>query len=434
MCGFTDARTSELTALVKLISDSVAILTSEYAKAGHPPSALDSTALDPFFFPELVSEQLKTAIKITEAACAKLSATVTSAGHVVTNLVEPVCVRVVLDARITDHLLDKPKGLHVDELGRLSNQDQGKLGRVLRTLATNHSTRTAWIVVPNVFANNRLSMKLLSTDPVSSLARQMQVRHILLPFTLTFYLRTDEGLKCGAILGDVFKDPTTRKSYSQEDCAFHRARGVSAFDYYGAVRFPIAFFTDDKYSVSIPWVHGHAFNAHPTVYPWGSLPAGSIVVDVGGGNGHATLNLLKAFPSLKIIVQDTPAVSVQGREYPIVISEKKVDFIGFDFLAESPVTNGTIYYVRRHSHDWADKDCLKILKNVRKSAGPGSRFLISLNLCKTVFLPLTSRLIGTYPLLPNYGAANKRHYQQDMNMMIQFNSKERTVISTNSIE
>lgn len=56
------------------------------------------------------------------------------------------------------------------------------------------------------------------------------------------------------------------------------------------------------------------FNAHPAVYPWGSLPAGSIVVDVGGGNGHATLNLLKAFPSLKIIVQDTRAVAVQGRE------------------------------------------------------------------------------------------------------------------------
>lgn len=53
---------------------------------------------------------------------------------------------------------------------------------------------------------------------------------------LTLYPRTDEGLKCGAILGDVFKDPTTRKSYRQEDCAFHRAHGVSAFDYYGAVR------------------------------------------------------------------------------------------------------------------------------------------------------------------------------------------------------
>lgn len=47
-------------------------------------------------------------------------------------------MRVALGARITDHLLNKPKGLHVDELGRLSDQDPGKLGRILRTLATNH--------------------------------------------------------------------------------------------------------------------------------------------------------------------------------------------------------------------------------------------------------------------------------------------------------
>lgn len=54
--------------------------------------------------------------------------------------------------------------------------------------------------------------------------------------------------------------------------------------------------------------------SYPAVYPWGSLPANAIVVDVGGGNGHATLNLLKAFPTLKVIVQDTRAVAVQGRE------------------------------------------------------------------------------------------------------------------------
>lgn len=51
---------------------------------------------------------------------------------------EPVCIRVVLDAKITDHLHEKPKGLHIDQLGRLTDQDPRKLGRILRTLATNH--------------------------------------------------------------------------------------------------------------------------------------------------------------------------------------------------------------------------------------------------------------------------------------------------------
>ncbi len=61
-------------------------------------------------------------------------------------------MRVALDSRITDILLDKPKGLHIDELGRLSDQDPGKLGRVLRTLATNHiytegSVSHRWVLV-----------------------------------------------------------------------------------------------------------------------------------------------------------------------------------------------------------------------------------------------------------------------------------------------
>ncbi len=80
------AQPNDLTALVKLISDSVAVVTSEYAKAGHAPPSLGSTAQDPFHSPELVPEQLSIAIKTIEAACAQLSATVTSAGHVVTNV------------------------------------------------------------------------------------------------------------------------------------------------------------------------------------------------------------------------------------------------------------------------------------------------------------------------------------------------------------
>lgn len=59
-----------------------------------------------------------------------------------------------------------------------------------------------------------------------------------------------------------------------------------------------------------------AVNVYIAVYPWGSLPADSTIVDVGGGNGHAMLDLLRAFPSFKAIVQDTRAIAIQGREVP----------------------------------------------------------------------------------------------------------------------
>lgn len=52
----------------------------------------------------------------------------------------------------------------------------------------------------------------------------------------------------------------------------------------------------------------------PKVFPWASLPQDTVICDVGGGNGHATVGLLKAFPHLKIIVQDLPAVVEQGKK------------------------------------------------------------------------------------------------------------------------
>lgn len=45
----------------------------------------------------------------------------------------------VTEAKIADLLLDKPDGLHVDELAKKSGLDAGKLGRILRVLATQHT-------------------------------------------------------------------------------------------------------------------------------------------------------------------------------------------------------------------------------------------------------------------------------------------------------
>lgn len=53
------------------------------------------------------------------------------------------------------------------------------------------------------------------------------------------------------------------------------------------------------------------------VYPWQSLPSGTTICDVGGGNGHAMLNLLKAFPHLRVVIQDLKAAVEDGQEVSI---------------------------------------------------------------------------------------------------------------------
>lgn len=44
------------------------------------------------------------------------------------------------------------------------------------------------------------------------------------------------------------------------------------------------------------------------VYPWGKLPEGATICDVGGGNGSYSLEIVKRFSHLSVIVQDLQAM------------------------------------------------------------------------------------------------------------------------------
>lgn len=46
---------------------------------------------------------------------------------------------------------------------------------------------------------------------------------------------------------------------------------------------------------------------------WKSLPEGAKVVDVGGGVGTSSLQIARAFPQVKTIVQDFPEVVAQAK-------------------------------------------------------------------------------------------------------------------------
>jgi tRNA G46 methylase TrmB len=39
-------------------------------------------------------------------------------------------------------------------------------------------------------------------------------------------------------------------------------------------------------------------------YDWKDLPDGSLIVDVGGGNGAQIMAIARAFPNLRFVVQD----------------------------------------------------------------------------------------------------------------------------------
>ncbi|KAF8191304.1 S-adenosyl-L-methionine-dependent methyltransferase [Pholiota molesta] len=356
--------TTEITRLADLIVSSVKEIVSEYETAGHDVPSLLSTESGPFDAPHLATAKLSRAIQIVEAACAQLSFAVANPGHVATNksygYEEPAGLGVVITAKIADILVRKPEGLPVDHLAKQSGLDSNKLGRIMRMLATKHCFQE---VKPNVFANNRISMQLVSTNPISGLIGNM----------------ADESFKAAAMLGDTMSDPNTAFSTSADNSAFARAFNIPFFEFYDT---PTGMTKRDRFAQAmVGWgeVTGRAML--PKSYAWDQVPTDSTICDVGGGNGHAMLGLVKEFPQLKVILQDLPAVVQQGQDYwhtehLEAILMKRVEFIPMDFLADQPVPGCDFYYLRHVLHDWPTSDCLKILTNIRKSMGPSSRLLI----------------------------------------------------------
>ncbi|KAJ7634558.1 S-adenosyl-L-methionine-dependent methyltransferase [Roridomyces roridus] len=408
---------TEILALAELVSNSVKDVVAEYSAAGFCLPSLSSTACGPWDSMESIvtRPKLAKAVKTLDAACSQLMFAVGSPGHVIANkcygIQEPACMLVATDAKIADHLLDKPEGVHVDELSKLTAIDSGKLARVLRLLCTKHCFAE---IKPNVFVNNRLSMKMVSSDPLSAFVGHM----------------TDEMGRAALSLNETLQDPKMTHSQTPDGSPFTKAYGCKAFDFYAS--HPAYAMRFNRAMTGLARVTGNGMLGK--VYPWATLPKNSVVCDVGGGYGHHTIGLLKEFPHLKIVVQDLPSVVEESRQSLAdnkdlsVALKQRVEHIPLDFFKDSPVKRCDVYYLSHIIHDWPLAECKKILDNIRTVAKPSSRLLIH-----EFVLQYAAAESGTNvekapePLLPNWGIGCIRPYNQDINMMSCLNSQERTL-------
>jgi len=77
---------TEVLALADLISSAAQDLIQEYLKDGNVLPSLNSTVAGPYDNPDQLSPALLKAIRTIEAACAQLSCTVASPGHIIVNV------------------------------------------------------------------------------------------------------------------------------------------------------------------------------------------------------------------------------------------------------------------------------------------------------------------------------------------------------------
>jgi len=191
--------------LIALIASSAQTILGAYDSAGLPPPDLNAARKTS---DALMTPDTRDATRILEGTCAQLCSLLAHPSHLMINNANGVryvsavtslssnmlqgigsaLIRVALECKIADHLLEGPKS--AEELAKLSGVDKDKLTKVLRSLANRHifragedsihfnrhveSSQSSFTsfgspVSKDVYVNNRLSVTLLQEDPVSSL-------------------------------------------------------------------------------------------------------------------------------------------------------------------------------------------------------------------------------------------------------------------------
>ncbi|PQE13898.1 O-methyltransferase protein [Rutstroemia sp. NJR-2017a BBW] len=146
-------------------------------------------------------------------------------------------------------------------------------------------------------------------------------------------------------------------------------------------------------------------------YPWNSLANGSgVVVDVGGAQGHISIELAQTYPNLNIILQDLPKVLEGVKEKLPSNLNDRIEIMPHDFFTEQPI-QADAYLFSQIFHDWPEAECIKILRTLIPKLRPGAKVV-----CYDHLLPEP----GTAPILRERAARD-----MDMIMFSLFNSRER---------
>lgn len=133
------------------------------------------------------------------------------------------------------------------------------------------------------------------------------------------------------------------------------------------------------------------------------------------------MQLAKSFPNLRFIVQDLPQVE-QAFQANIPSSlTSRVTFQAHDFFTTQNVV-ADVYFMKAILHDWPDKYAVKILQGLVAAMKPGSRII----LCEAVAPSGKEAHLIPLPVQRLISAV-------DLQMLVAFNSKERTLDNWKSL-
>jgi hypothetical protein len=253
------------------------------------------------------------------------------------------CIYTVAKLSVADIIGDGSKS--ISELSRICQADEDYLYRIMRLLGnqdifTEHGQK--------VFSNNETSHYLRSD--VEHTFRDFSILINAVPCPFPAISRLHDCVKSGKIPFD---------EYYGEPVFNHVAKNAELASLLDAAMLS---------------AHTMASNSLLESY---SLDRYATFADIGGGSGEATTKVLKRYPHINAVVFDLPHVIERtGMRLRDDGLSDRCTLVGGDFFRSIPV-EADLYFMRQILHDWTHDQSVTILKNLRASAKPGSRLLVS---------------------------------------------------------
>jgi ubiquinone/menaquinone biosynthesis C-methylase UbiE len=219
-------------------------------------------------------------------------------------------------------------------------------------------------------APDRLYRLLRALSTLGIVSESPRGRFTLTPLGRLLSSHSPNNTKTTAIfLNDYFADMWTHldESLAGERTAFEALKGAPFFEW--LAQHPHESRRFDRMMLE---VHGPETPAIVAAYDFSPF---AHVVDVGGGNGSLLSAVLAANPKLRGTLFDMAeaiAAAKRGEGGPL----PGVSFVSGDVFATPAPAGGDLYLIRHLLHDYEDRDCVRILTNVRSAMQPQARLLV----------------------------------------------------------
>ncbi|KAI0825595.1 S-adenosyl-L-methionine-dependent methyltransferase [Irpex lacteus] len=445
--------TSDLQSLRDILNSAIdTILTTCSQKNADFPS-LDTPAQPSEFTAESIRNDptVAHAIKLGVAAASQLIVTLQSPMQSVIGIgayaTLPANVAVVERTHVAEIIvsMDQRSGMSASEIVKYNGTSADKLERILRHLATHHVFRE---VSPGVFAHNILSSLLdtgkdfeaITKEYVTSLFRNTKFDNTN---GLAAYVSclTAEQLRTSASLADLMIDLPRADSQEPTESSVQRAYQYDPkLTFWGFLELPENVFRSRRFNCAMQGISSmQPPGTILSTYDWKSVPERGVVVDVGCGLGHVSLEIASVRPELRFILEDRAVVLQDTDKYWNEHAPETVQnahFIAADYLLPQPQlpAKPDIFLLRYILHNLSDKYATVLLKHLSDAAQPSTKLIVIdyvvEHACATSYhssIPGAAAPSAPSPLLPNYGVAGALPYRMDMIMLSHFNAKERTI-------